>query len=132
MSVCFLVQLRKRLLFFALKMAARLSEEDTTAYLGHLFFDLLRVQHLKETAAKKIARGDFSGEELQELMQDAKELDLALGWKIRGFIAVYPEITGEEAVQRIRSIRFFQDTRNRRIRPSALDLMRQRFNENIE
>jgi prophage tail gpP-like protein len=113
-------------------MAARFPEDQTNRYLGHLFFDLLRVQDLQKTAAKKIARGDFSGEELQELMQDAKELDLALGWKIRGFIAVYPEITGEEAVRRIMSILAFQETRNRRISRSALDLMRQRFNENIE
>jgi hypothetical protein len=113
-------------------MAARLSEEDTTKYLLQMFFDMLHVEDLKDTAAEKIAKENLAGEELDKLLQDIKELDLALEWKFRAFRCVYPEITGEEAVRRITPILEALQQRNHQIRPSVMDLMRQQFNENIE
>jgi hypothetical protein len=135
--------------FFALKMAsngsssssngnnhpwpnARLSYKDTTMYMVQMFFNLCKVDDIKEAAAQKIARENLAGQELEMLLSDVKDIETLMEWQFRGFKTVYPEITGEEAVGRITPILAALERRHsRRMRPSAMSEMRQRFNENV-
>jgi hypothetical protein len=97
-----------------------------------MFLELLRVDELKDLAANKIASGEIAGADMEELLDDVKNLNLLMEWRFKGFRSIYSNIDGDQAVRLITPILDAQQqTHPCHIRRSVHDVMRDQFNENI-